>query len=174
MVELLPETGRTHQIRVHLRSIGHPIIGDSIYNPSTETERDVGAKGEPTGITATLSQGGSGARIGVAAMVGATAAAKAARAAAVAVARGGVGGESKSDEAPETLEAVAAAAATARFSSSSSPSSSSSSAAIACNPWPHERAGRMLLHAAALEVQHPDSADALRVTAPRPPCFKAT
>ena len=126
----------------------------------------MGAKGEPTGITATLSQGGSGARIGVAAMVGATAAAKAARAAAVAVARGGVGGESKSDEAPETLEAVAAAAATARFSSSS--------AAIACNPWPRERAGRMLLHAAALEVQHPDSADALRVTAPRPPCFKAT
>lgn len=31
LVECLPLTGRTHQIRVHLNSIGHPIIGDSIY-----------------------------------------------------------------------------------------------------------------------------------------------
>lgn len=27
------ETGRTHQIRVHLRAIGHPVLGDSIYAP---------------------------------------------------------------------------------------------------------------------------------------------
>jgi 23S rRNA pseudouridine1911/1915/1917 synthase len=30
-VEAKPKTGRTHQIRVHLNSINHPIIGDSIY-----------------------------------------------------------------------------------------------------------------------------------------------
>lgn len=30
-VECLPETGRTHQIRVHLKSIRHPIIGDDMY-----------------------------------------------------------------------------------------------------------------------------------------------
>lgn len=31
LVELKLETGRTHQIRVHLSSIGHPIYGDSLY-----------------------------------------------------------------------------------------------------------------------------------------------
>lgn len=31
LVELMPVTGRTHQIRVHLSSIGHPILGDAIY-----------------------------------------------------------------------------------------------------------------------------------------------
>lgn len=30
-LELLPLTGRTHQIRVHLKSIGHPILGDRLY-----------------------------------------------------------------------------------------------------------------------------------------------
>ena len=33
LVELHLETGRTHQIRVHMKYIGHPIIGDFLYNP---------------------------------------------------------------------------------------------------------------------------------------------
>ena len=28
------ETGRTHQIRVHMKSIGHPILGDDVYGPA--------------------------------------------------------------------------------------------------------------------------------------------
>ncbi len=33
IVRAFPETGRTHQIRVHLAHSGHPIIGDKIYGP---------------------------------------------------------------------------------------------------------------------------------------------
>ena len=31
LLECYPETGRTHQVRVHLKSIGHPVAGDKFY-----------------------------------------------------------------------------------------------------------------------------------------------
>jgi len=31
VVRLMPETGRTHQLRVHLAALGHPILGDPVY-----------------------------------------------------------------------------------------------------------------------------------------------
>jgi tRNA pseudouridine32 synthase/23S rRNA pseudouridine746 synthase len=37
-VALMPETGRTHQLRVHMQALGHPILGDPLYAP--EETRD--------------------------------------------------------------------------------------------------------------------------------------
>jgi RluA family pseudouridine synthase len=31
LVDLFPETGRTHQLRIHLSSLGHPVVGDKQY-----------------------------------------------------------------------------------------------------------------------------------------------
>lgn len=36
LLELKPETGRTHQLRVHLKYIGHPIVGDRVYGHDGE------------------------------------------------------------------------------------------------------------------------------------------
>ena len=33
-VELEPVTGRSHQLRVHLQALGHPILGDALYAPA--------------------------------------------------------------------------------------------------------------------------------------------
>ena len=37
LVDLYPETGRTHQLRIHLATIGHPIHGDRLYGTEGKT-----------------------------------------------------------------------------------------------------------------------------------------
>ncbi len=41
LVELLPETGRLHQIRVHMAALGTPLVGDKIYGPDERFFLDV-------------------------------------------------------------------------------------------------------------------------------------
>ena len=38
-IEVNPKTGRTHQIRVHLESIGHPVVGDPLYADRSPASR---------------------------------------------------------------------------------------------------------------------------------------
>jgi len=38
LLECTLETGRTHQVRVHLSAIGHPLIGDSLYGPGFKSK----------------------------------------------------------------------------------------------------------------------------------------
>ena len=45
-VRLRLETGRTHQIRVHMASLGHPVAGDAVYGGSRQPLQSIGLQGQ--------------------------------------------------------------------------------------------------------------------------------
>lgn len=53
LLELKIETGRTHQIRVHMSSLGHPVVGDTLYGAPGELRTESG-KRRAAGAPATL------------------------------------------------------------------------------------------------------------------------
>ena len=42
LICLYPKTGRTHQIRVHLKAIHHPVVCDSLYAPKRACPLELG------------------------------------------------------------------------------------------------------------------------------------
>src|SRR6202050_1632909 len=56
LVELKIETGRTHQIRVHMSSLGHPVVGDALYGAPGELRSQSNKRRSP-GMPATLTLG---------------------------------------------------------------------------------------------------------------------
>jgi 23S rRNA pseudouridine1911/1915/1917 synthase len=58
LLELKIDTGRTHQIRVHLSSLGHPVVGDVLYGAAREIKahsgKEKGRAADPSDPTISL------------------------------------------------------------------------------------------------------------------------
>jgi len=51
LVHLFPRTGRTHQLRVHMSYIGHPMVGDTFYGGHHVSERELTGSGDDRPLT---------------------------------------------------------------------------------------------------------------------------
>lgn len=50
-VALVPYTGRSHQLRVHMQALGHPIMGDALYGPASDPTERLCLHAESLGFT---------------------------------------------------------------------------------------------------------------------------
>jgi len=50
LVKLMPKTGRTHQLRVHMSFLGHPMVGDTMYGGKALSEHDLAGEGSTEAI----------------------------------------------------------------------------------------------------------------------------
>lgn len=53
IVHMYPKTGRTHQLRVHMSAIGHPLMGDTYYGGHLFSERDIAGEGDAEPLIST-------------------------------------------------------------------------------------------------------------------------
>ncbi|MFS0837041.1 RluA family pseudouridine synthase [Paenibacillus sp. 1P03SA] len=75
LVRLMLETGRTHQIRVHMKHLGHPLLGDKMYGPEADAQGRTGdgsvsgeaATAEAEGTRVAAEDAGAGRAVGEAA-----------------------------------------------------------------------------------------------------------
>ena len=55
LLEVKIDTGRTHQIRVHLTSLGHPVVGDALYGAPRELQMKSEKRRQPDAVIKTVS-----------------------------------------------------------------------------------------------------------------------
>ena len=55
LLEVKIDTGRTHQIRVHLTSLGHPVVGDALYGAPRELQMKSEKRRQPDALVKTVS-----------------------------------------------------------------------------------------------------------------------
>jgi 23S rRNA pseudouridine1911/1915/1917 synthase len=54
LLDVKIDTGRTHQIRVHMKSLGHPVVGDALYGAPRITRQSAEKRGKPAGAAVEL------------------------------------------------------------------------------------------------------------------------
>ena len=159
LVRCAPKTGRTHQLRVHLKALGHIIVGDSIYGgpPSSSTTQADDSTSRAGAVE-------EGAKVSALALPGGRPCLT------------GEGGDD-TDNGQDDLDPPPSPSQNS--SSGSCRSDGKVEALPGTQPAGSSSVGgqcdgrRLMLHAHVLALTHPATGEALQVTSPCPPGFHA-